>query len=95
MRQTAIWPVAVRVVHNGEETKAELVLDTGQWFMDYSGSARQGSLGARVPEAADALAVGEALIELGSQLIGMAESEMAARQAKYAEQTARAGADQV
>ena len=41
MRQAATWPRAVCVVHDDEETKAELALGTGRWFMDHAGSGRR------------------------------------------------------
>jgi hypothetical protein len=82
MKQIDDWPIAVRIVEDDPETRAELVLGATRWFLDYSGRARRNPADEDAPEIGETLAVGRALVELGNQLITIAEREIAAREAE-------------
>jgi hypothetical protein len=78
MDHTADWMAHVYLYEHGNATQARVVLDTGSASLSGEGLARRRRTDPDVPEIGDELAVGRALIELGTRLVTAAGEDIAA-----------------
>ncbi|MBZ4318316.1 DUF1876 domain-containing protein [Streptomyces huiliensis] len=79
MEHTTEWTVRLDVSEDGGTTKARAVLDTGATSLTGQGVAKCSPGDQDVPVIGDEFAAGRALRDLGEQLIGTAERDVAAR----------------
>lgn len=76
MTRTQEWKVRLYLFEEDRMTKARLVLDTGTTSLTGHGAAQCRAEETNVPEIGDELAAGRALIDLGAQLLGLADNDL-------------------
>jgi hypothetical protein len=82
MEHVGEWTIHVYPFeHDGDSTLARAVLQTPATTMRAEGPARRNPADQPVPEIGDELAVGRALVELGTVLLGSASDDIAAASA--------------
>lgn len=78
MSHVAQWDIRVHLFEQDDDTAARVVLDTGSNTLRGEGRAHRNQGDPQVPEIGDELAVGRALIHLGSQLVAAAVGDSSA-----------------
>lgn len=77
MEHVAEWDAHVFLFEHDNETAARVVLETGSAELHGEGRARRNPSDPLVPEIGDELAVGRALVDLGTKLIDAASDDIA------------------
>lgn len=79
MEHISTWDIKLHVFeHDDDSTTAQVLLDTGANTLRGEGHARRRPSDPAVAEIGDELAVGRALIHLGTQLLDAAAGDIAA-----------------
>ena len=76
MLHTRKWDAEVFLFEQDGQTRADVVLNTGENTLHGNGMARCHAGESDVPEIGDEIAVGRALVNLGRRLIGAAADDL-------------------
>jgi len=76
MSHTLEWKARVYLFEEEGTTKARAVIDTGTTVLTGHGTARRNPVDADVPEIGVELAAGRAVLDLGRQLLDIAERDV-------------------